>query len=220
MPGADFLDGCPAKVRGTILAVLDAVAAAPPPAFSGGGKWEAMHGDMGGYYEIRVTGPGREQFRLFCVLENADERTLTARGLRGPAIAVISTVPTWPEGAATPDLPAASEGSDRPAGPLDRVGTAMSPTVVREARKDDHRQAPGDPRSDRTRTLKRTDRGGEHHHPPDRPPRLQLPHPRRTHRSRQAQTLRTQPTTPRTSHITDKNVRRVANDTPRIAIRV
>jgi hypothetical protein len=90
VPGADFLDGCPAKVRGTILAVLDAVAAAPPPAFSGGGKWEAMHGDMGGYYEIRVTGPGREQFRLFCVLENADKRTLTARGLRGPAITVIT----------------------------------------------------------------------------------------------------------------------------------
>jgi hypothetical protein len=87
VPGADFLDGCPAKVRGTILAVLDAVAAAPPPAFSGGGKWEAMHGDMGGHYEIRVTGPGREQFRLFCMLENAEKRTLTARGLRGPAIA-------------------------------------------------------------------------------------------------------------------------------------
>ena len=45
---------------------------------------------MGGYYEIRVTGPAREQFRLFCVLENADERELAARGLRGPAIAVIS----------------------------------------------------------------------------------------------------------------------------------
>jgi hypothetical protein len=90
VPGADFLDSCPAKVRGTILAVLDAVAAAPPPAFSGGGKWEAMHGDMGGYYEIRVTGPGREQFRLFCLLENADTPTLVARGLRGPAIAVIA----------------------------------------------------------------------------------------------------------------------------------
>jgi hypothetical protein len=84
VPGADFLDGCPAKVRGMILAVLDAVAAAPPPAFSGGGKWEAMHGDMGGYHEIRVTGPGREQFRLFCLLENADRHALAARGLRGP----------------------------------------------------------------------------------------------------------------------------------------
>jgi hypothetical protein len=90
VPGADFLDVCPPKVRGTILAVLDAVAAAPPPAFSGGGKWEAMHGDMGGYYEVRVTGPGREQFRLFCQLENADKRTLAKRGLRGPAIAVIT----------------------------------------------------------------------------------------------------------------------------------
>lgn len=90
VPGADFLDGCPAKVRGTILAVLDAVADAPPPAFSGGGKWEAMHGDMGGYHEIRVTGPSRDQFRLFCLLENADKGTLTARGLRGPAIAVIT----------------------------------------------------------------------------------------------------------------------------------
>jgi hypothetical protein len=90
VPGADFLDECPTKVRGTILAVLDAVAAAPPPAFSGGGKWEAMHGEMGGYYEIGVTGPGREQFRLFCLLENADERTLRARGLGVPAIAVIT----------------------------------------------------------------------------------------------------------------------------------
>jgi hypothetical protein len=51
-----------------------------------------MHGEMGGYYEIRVTGPGREQFRLFCMLEKADERTLTARGPRGPAIAVITGV--------------------------------------------------------------------------------------------------------------------------------
>jgi hypothetical protein len=70
--------------------VLDAVAAAPPPAFSGGGKWESMHGDMGGYYEIRVTGPGREQFRLFCVLENSSGETLAACGLRGPTIAVIT----------------------------------------------------------------------------------------------------------------------------------
>jgi len=90
VPAADFLDGCPAKVRGTILAVLDAVAAAPPPSFSGGGKWEAMHGSMAGYHEIRVTGPGREQFRLFCLLENGDETELARRGLSGPAIAVIT----------------------------------------------------------------------------------------------------------------------------------
>ena len=90
VPAADFLDDCPTKIEAQFNAVLDAVAAAPPPQFSGGGKWEAMHGDMGGYYEIRVTGPGREQFRLFCLLENADKRTLIARGLRGPAIAIIT----------------------------------------------------------------------------------------------------------------------------------
>jgi hypothetical protein len=29
-----------------------------------------MHGAMGGWHEIRLTGPGREQFQLFCLLEN------------------------------------------------------------------------------------------------------------------------------------------------------
>jgi hypothetical protein len=90
VPAAAFLDTCPPNVRGTVLAVLDAVAAAPPPSFSGGGKWEAMHGSMGGYYEVRVTGPGREQFRLFCALENADQDELRRRGLARPAIAAIT----------------------------------------------------------------------------------------------------------------------------------
>lgn len=85
-----FLDACPGKVDAEFGAVLDAVAGAPPPAFSGGGKWEAMHGDMGGYYEIRLTGPGREQFRLFCILENGTDAELTQRGLIKPAIAVIT----------------------------------------------------------------------------------------------------------------------------------
>src|SRR5262245_11759692 len=89
-PAITFLDDCPTRVRATFLAVLDAIAAAPPPQFAGGGKWEAMHGAMGGYYEVRVTGPGREQFRLFCILENADAATLAQRGLPGPAIAVIT----------------------------------------------------------------------------------------------------------------------------------
>jgi hypothetical protein len=90
VPGADFLDGCPAKIDAQFNAVIDAVAAAPPPQFSGGGKWEAMHGRMGGYYEIRLTGPGREQYRLFCLLENADAPELRRRGLNGPSIIVIN----------------------------------------------------------------------------------------------------------------------------------
>ena len=45
---------------------------------------------MGGWYEIRLTGPGREQFRLFCLLENGASDELARRGLPRPAIAVIT----------------------------------------------------------------------------------------------------------------------------------
>ncbi len=47
--------------------MLDAVAEAPPPSFAGGEKWEAKHGDMAGFYEVRVQGHGRNH-RLFCLL--------------------------------------------------------------------------------------------------------------------------------------------------------
>jgi hypothetical protein len=83
VPAEDFLDGCPDTVEAKLEAVLSAVAEAPPPQFSGGGMWEAMHGEMGGYYEVRVTGPGREHFRLFCLLDRGDH------GLPGPAIVVL-----------------------------------------------------------------------------------------------------------------------------------
>lgn len=90
VPADEFLDRCPDKVEATILAVIEAVRRAPPPAFSGGGKWEAMHGTMGGYYEIRVTGPGRRQYRLFCRLENGTPQELAERGFPGPQIVVIN----------------------------------------------------------------------------------------------------------------------------------
>lgn len=79
VPTADFLDELPMKVVAEIHAVLDAVAAAPPPSFSGGGKWEAMHDDMAGYYEVRVQGGGKNH-RLFCLLERE------APDLGGPSI--------------------------------------------------------------------------------------------------------------------------------------
>ncbi len=86
VPGRDFLDACPQPVMAKLLAVVKAVAEAPPPMFSGGGKWEAMHGDMAGYYEIRVDGPDRRYYRLFCVLErNGDDV-----GLGGPAIMLMT----------------------------------------------------------------------------------------------------------------------------------
>lgn len=90
VPAEVFLDSCPSKVEAGLLAVLEAVRNAPPPAFSGGGKWEAMHGSMGGHYEIRETGPGRTQDRLFCVLDNGSSKDLEERGFDRPQIAVIT----------------------------------------------------------------------------------------------------------------------------------
>src|SRR5262245_57974419 len=90
VPGRVFLDACPPKVAATFVAVLDAVRAAPPPAFSGGGKWEAMHGAMAGYYEIRLTGPGRRHYRLFCRLDNGSREELAERGFDTPQIVIIN----------------------------------------------------------------------------------------------------------------------------------
>lgn len=53
VPANEFLDSLPDKLAAEIQAVLDAVATAPPPSFSGGGKWEAMHGEMAGIHEVR-----------------------------------------------------------------------------------------------------------------------------------------------------------------------
>ncbi len=84
IPGDEFMTSCPDRVEAKIVAVLDAVAAAPPPSFSGGGFWEAMHGDMGGMYEIRVPGPRRNLYRLFCILDRHPP------GLDGSVVAVIT----------------------------------------------------------------------------------------------------------------------------------
>jgi hypothetical protein len=82
VPTIEFLDGLPDKIAAEIQAVLEAVAAAPPPSFSGGGKWEAMHDDMAGIYEVRVQGGGANH-RLFCLLER------NAADLGGPAIVCL-----------------------------------------------------------------------------------------------------------------------------------
>lgn len=54
--------------------------------FAGGGKWEAVHGEMAGFYEVRVDGPGRRHYRLFCVLERDGAKV----GLGGPSAVVIT----------------------------------------------------------------------------------------------------------------------------------
>jgi hypothetical protein len=69
-PGQEFLSACPTKVEATMYAVLTAVAAAPPKRFAGGGLWEAMHGDMAGWFEVRVDGARpRMHYRLFCRMD-------------------------------------------------------------------------------------------------------------------------------------------------------
>jgi hypothetical protein len=83
VPGREFLKACPVKVRATMGAVLTQVAAAPPKRFAGGGYWEAMKGDMTGWFEVRVDGPRRHHYRLFCRLD------YDAAGRTKPLLVVI-----------------------------------------------------------------------------------------------------------------------------------
>ena len=71
-------------MRATVRAVLSEVAAAPPYRYRGGGYWEAMHGDMAGIFEIRVAGPNRRQYRLFCVIDSQVE------GVARPYLTVVA----------------------------------------------------------------------------------------------------------------------------------
>ncbi len=69
MPGREWLSSCPTGVRADIGATLTQVASAPPHKFAGGGRWEAMSGSAKGCHEIRVDGPNRHHYRLFCLLD-------------------------------------------------------------------------------------------------------------------------------------------------------
>lgn len=83
-PAERFFSEIPDSVATDLFAIIDAVAQSPPPQFTGGGMWEAMHGEMSGYYEARTRGPDRRLYRLFCILE------LEAEGLDGPSIVVLT----------------------------------------------------------------------------------------------------------------------------------
>ncbi len=95
VPAIDFLDALATKVAAEIHAVLDAVAAAPPPSFSGGGKWEVMHDEMAGFYEVRVRGDGMNH-RLFCLLER------NAIDLGGASVICVDGLSKPPRSAASP----------------------------------------------------------------------------------------------------------------------
>lgn len=82
-PGREALDGYPTTVRAKMRAALVAVATAPPKRFSGGGYWEAMKGEMSGWFELRIDGPRRHHYRLFCLLD------YDAKGEDKPLLVVI-----------------------------------------------------------------------------------------------------------------------------------
>jgi Txe/YoeB family toxin of Txe-Axe toxin-antitoxin module len=94
VPAMDFLNSLSPKVAAEINAILDAVAKAPPPAFSGGGKWEAMHGEMAGVYEVRVKSTGANH-RLFCLL-------VRSAHLEGPSIVCLGGLTKPARSAAQP----------------------------------------------------------------------------------------------------------------------
>jgi hypothetical protein len=95
VPALEFLERIPLKAAAEIHAILDAVSKAPPPSFSGGGKWEAMHGEMAGFFEVRVRAGGANH-RLFCILER------TAVDLGGPSIVCLGGLSKPPRSAARP----------------------------------------------------------------------------------------------------------------------
>jgi hypothetical protein len=83
-PARDYLRTCDPNVRAKFAAALAAVAAAPPHKFAGGGYWEAMHGEMTGWYEVRVSGRHRVHHRLFCLID------LAAQGAVKPWLVVVT----------------------------------------------------------------------------------------------------------------------------------
>ncbi len=63
------LENSPANVSIRFFAIVDAVCD-QWPTFSGGGYWEAMHGEMSGYYEIRIRNQTLN-YRFFCRSEGS-----------------------------------------------------------------------------------------------------------------------------------------------------
>lgn len=66
-----------------VMATIDAVAQGPPPQFRGGLRYQAMHGDMTGWFEIR-TKHRKRLYRLFCLQDRK------APGLSRPALVLIT----------------------------------------------------------------------------------------------------------------------------------
>ena len=81
VPMEVYLESIPPQVAARIVTTAEAVADAPPYRFAGGGRREVMHGDMTGWYEIRVRF-GSMHYRVFCLLDQQ------AKG-RGPLLVMV-----------------------------------------------------------------------------------------------------------------------------------
>lgn len=68
VPAREFLDGLTVPIVAEIQAVLDLVAAGPPPSFPHNRRWQEMQGELAGIYVVRVHGNGLNH-RLYCLLE-------------------------------------------------------------------------------------------------------------------------------------------------------
>ena len=93
------------------------------------------------------------------------------------------------------DLPAARRRGGQAARRMDRVGAALSPRIVRQARPHDHHAARRDRRGDRARPVQRPRRSDQHPDPDDHPPRLRLSQRRRADRAGDAVARRALPAT-------------------------
>ena len=96
-PAEEWLLALPSKPAAEAIAVIKAVRDAPPPAFSGGGTWEAMHGEMAGIFEVRCR-HGDQLHRLFCLLDRNHPD--------GPALVML-------DGESRPNRTAIPESVDR-----------------------------------------------------------------------------------------------------------
>ncbi len=95
VPAIEFLDSIPPKVCRRDPCCPRRCGGSAAALFSGGGKWEAMHDDMAGYFEVRVQGGGMNH-RLFCILER------DAEDLGGSSIVCIDGLSKPPRTAAHP----------------------------------------------------------------------------------------------------------------------
>jgi hypothetical protein len=83
VPALAWLESVPDDVEAEIMATIDAVAGGPPPQFRGGLRYQPMHGDMTGWFEVR-TKYQKRLYRLFCLQDRK------APGLARPALVMVT----------------------------------------------------------------------------------------------------------------------------------